>query len=210
MDCSADRRIGGWLDRRAILALVLVSACPSIRLCAQDTLPVGYGTLRRDDITVRFATGQVEIQVLPLDEGVIRLLAPDTYRSLSQLLDSRRAELDSAATRAGVRHPTLVMVTFFGIIPQARFVPEDVEIMSRGRLFRPAAIVALSPGWASLQLAARQQAVAIYLFEEGISFRESLTVSYQGQQNGAWSRSVSVLERERARVMARARARQNP
>lgn len=222
MDCSQRRRIDGQTDRRTngrprgrwhslAAAVVFLSVGPSVRpSVAQDTLPVGYGTLRRDDITVRFATGQVEIQVLPLDEQVIRLLAPDTYRSLSQLLDSRRAELDSAAARAGLRTPPLVMVTFFGVIPQARFAPEDLEITSRGRLFRPAAIVPLSPAWASLQLAARQQAVAIYLFEEGISFRESLTVSYQGQQNGAWSRSVSVLERERARVMARARAQPNP
>jgi hypothetical protein len=177
---------------------------------AQDTLPIGLGTLRRDDITMRFATGQVEVQVLPLAEEVIRLLAPDTYRSLSGLLQSRRAELDTAAARAGLRDPTLVLVTFFGVLPQARFAPDDLEITSRGRLFRPAAIVPLSPTWSSLQLEARQQAVAIYLFEEGISLREALTVSYQGLANDSWSRAVSTLERERARVMARARAQWSP
>lgn len=203
MDFWAVRRSGG--KAVGVLA-VLLTVCPPDRLTAQDTLPIGFGTLRRDDITVRFATGQLEIQVLPLAEDVIRLLAPDTYRSLSGLLQSRHAELDTAATRAGLRGATLVMVTFFGVIPQARFVPEDLDITSRGRLYRPAAIVPLSPTWSTLQLEVRQQVVAIYLFEEGISFRERLTVSYQGMSNDSWSRSVSALERERARVMARARA----
>lgn len=173
---------------------------------AQDSLPPGYGTLRRDEITVRFATGEVELQVLPLDEQVIRLLAPDTYQSLTQLIQAQRAAIDSAARRAGLDRPTLVMVTFLGLVPQARFTPEDLEIQSRGRLFRPVATVPLSPSWGAHQLEARQQAVGIYLFEEGISFREGLTVSYQGRANDAWSRSVRVLERERARAAARAQA----
>lgn len=200
----------GWPGQSAILVLALLSAHPPIRLSAQDTVPVGYGTLRRDDITVRFATGQVEIQVLPLDEDVIRLLSPDTYRTLHGLRLSRRAEVDTAAARAGLRNRALVLVTFFGVLPQARFAPEDLSITSQGRLFRPAAIVPLSPAWSTLQLEARQQAAAIYLFENGISFRETLTVSYQGLNNDSWSRSVRALERERARVIARARAQRNP
>lgn len=190
--------------------LLLLYIHPPIRLSAQDTLPIGFGTLHRDDITVRFATGDVELQVLPLDEQVIRLLAPDTYRSLAGLLQSRRAELDSAAARAGVRTPALVMVTFFGVVPQARFSPEELDITSRGRLFRPAAIVPLSPAWSALQLGARQQAVAIYLFDEDIVFREPLTVRYQGVNNDAWARSISALERERARVLGRARSQRSP
>ncbi len=179
-----------------VLALLLLCGGPaaSVRLAAQDTVPAGFGTLKRDDIVVRFATEQLEIQVLPLDEQVIRLLAPDTYRSLTQLLRT-----------TAVPNPTLVMVTFFGITPQARFSPEDVNITSRGRLFRPVGIVPLSPQWSSYQLEAHEQAVAIYLFEEGISFREGLTVTYQGLSNDSWTAALPVLDRERARVRARAR-----
>jgi hypothetical protein len=197
--------------KREALLVLLTGVLAAGSSGAQDTLPVGFGTLRRDEITVRFATGAIEVQVLPLGEDVIRLLAPDTYRSLTGLLASRRSELDAAATRAGLASSSspLVMVTFFALVPQSRFSPEDLEITSRGRLFRPAAIVPLSPAWSMLQLDARQQAAAIYLFEEGISFREALTVSYQGLNNDSWSRSVSVLERERARVLARAQAQQS-
>ena len=99
---------------------------------AQDTVPPGYGTLKRDDIVVRFATGTVEIQCLPLDEQVIRLLATDTYQSLTQLIKARTDDVAAAADRAGVDHPTLVLVTFYGLVPQARFNPEDLNISSRG------------------------------------------------------------------------------
>jgi len=179
-------------------------------LAAQDTVPPGYGSLRRDDIVARFNTGAVEIQVLPLDEQVIRLLAPDTYRSLKQLVQSKSVEIDDAAQRGGTENPTLVMVTFLGVVPQARFNPEDLNITSRGRLFRPVGIVPLSPTWSSYQLDARQQAVAIYLFEPGISLREELTVSYQGLSSAAWVRSVRLLDQERARVKARAQSQERP
>src|SRR5882762_10412480 len=159
-------------------------------LATQDTVPPGYGTLKRDDIVVRFTTGTVEIQFLPLDEQVI----------------SRQDDITAAATRAGMDQPTLVLVTFYGLVPQARFNPEDLNISSRGRLFRPVGIVPLSPTWGSYQLEARQQAVAIYLFEGGISFRETLAVSYQGLTNGAWDRALRLLDQERSRVRARAQA----
>lgn len=180
-----------------ILALLL-------SLAIQDTVPAGYGTLRRDDITIRFASPSLEIQVLPLDEQVTRLLAPDTYRSLTQLVRSRATDLADAATRGGTPNPTLVMVTFLGVVPQARFQPEELTITSRGRLFRPVGIVPISPSWSSFQLDARQQAAAIYLFEPGISVREELTVSYEGASSDAWTRSLRLLDQERARVKARA------
>ena len=182
-----------------ILALLL-----GLALMPQDTIPVGYGTLRRDDIVMRFSTGSVEIQVLPLDEQVIRLLAPDTYRSLVQLIQSRRLDISDAAQRGGTETPTLVMVTFLGVVSQARFNPEDLNITSRGRLFRPVGIVPLSPTWSSYQLEARQQAVGIYLFEPGISVREDMLVTYGGLASISWVRSLRLLDQERARVKARA------
>jgi len=141
---------------------------------------------------------------------VIRLLAPDTYRSLEQLLKSKQRDIRDAAQRAGLERPTLVMVTFFGLLPQARFSPEDMNLASRGRLFRPVGIVPLSPQWSSYQLEAHQQAIAIYLFEEGISFREGLTVSYQGLSNDSWTSALPTLDRERARVIARASLQPKP
>jgi hypothetical protein len=189
-----------WTAVAAVLA-VGPSARPAV---GQDTIPPGYGTLRRDDIVVRFATGTVEIQLLPLDEQVIRLLATDTYLSLTQLIRTRQDDILAAADRSGTDDLTLVMVTFFGLVPEARFNPDDLTITSRSRLFRPIGIVPLSPTWGSYQLQARQQAAAIYLYEPGISFRETLSVSYQGMASEAWTRALRLLDQERTRVRARA------
>lgn len=189
----------------------LLSCSPPARLVAQaatpnDTVPAGFGSLHRDDIALRFATDQLQLQVLPLDERVIRLLATDTYRSLEQLLESRRTEITDASRRVGLTNPTLVMVTFYGQASEARFSPEDVQLQSRGRLFRPVAFVPLSPTWNTLQLDQRQQAVAIYLYDEGISWLEDLGVSYQNGPTASWSHALQVLEQERARVRARAQS----
>lgn len=188
------------------VAAALLTGYPADRLTAQDTVPPGYGTLRRDEIVVRFATGNLEIQVLPLDEDVIRLLTPDTYRSLHHLLQSRSAEIAATAARAAVERPTLALVTFHGLVQGARIDPEELTVTSRGRLFRPIGIVPLSPAWSSYQVDARQQALAIYLFDRGIGFRESVTIGYQGIANDSWTRALRALERERARVTARAQA----
>lgn len=179
---------------------------PAQQARAQDTLPVGFGSLKRDNVVISFSTGQLQIQILPLDESVTRLLAPDTYTSLTDLIRQRQADIDDQAQRAGVRDPTLVMVTFFGMVSQARFVPEDINLTSRGRLFRPVGIVPLSPQWGGQQLDARQQATAIYLFESGIAWGESLTASYEGMNNDSWSKTIQSLNTERMRVRSRASA----
>jgi hypothetical protein len=70
--------------------------------------------------------------------------------------------------------------------------------------------VPLSPTWSSFQLDARQQAAAIYLFEPGVSVREALTVTYEGLSSDAWTRSIRLLDQERARVRARAQLEAKP
>lgn len=209
----------GRLAMAMTLGMGAVASCgPATRLDAQgaplpssqDTVPAGYGSLRRDDVMLRFATDQLQLQILPLDERVIRLLAPDTYRSLEQLIASRQADITAAAQRAGLTNPTLVLVTFYGQAPGARFTPEDVQIQSHGRLYRPQGIVPLSPTWNALQLEQRQQAVAIYLYDEGISWYDELSASYQGSTAGSWSHSIRVLQQERARVRARAQTQPPP
>ncbi len=202
--------------RTSLLACAVLLACsPPGRAGAQatptsasrDTVPAGFGSLRRDDIVLRFATDQLQLQILPLDERVIRLLAPDTYQSLEQLLQSRQADIAAAARRAGLTNPTLVMVTFYGLAPGARFTPDEVQLQSRGRLYRPVDFVPLSSTWNTLQLDQRQQAVAIYLYDDAVSWLEDLSASYQSSPAGSWSHSLQVLDQERARVLARAQTR---
>src|SRR2546421_8776241 len=93
------RLLEGW---KGGMILLVLSNMPTFQpaLTAQDTIAPGYGSLRRDDIVASCSTGTVAIQVLPLDEQVIRLLAPDTYRSLRQLVQSRADDIAEAAQLA--------------------------------------------------------------------------------------------------------------
>ena len=178
------------------------SAGPSDQ--TQALPPAGYGTLRQSDATLRIDTETHLIQIVPLDEGVIRLLANDTYASLHRLRESKAQEIAEAASRWGIREPTLFLVTFFGRQAQARFFPEILRVTSQNRLFRPVEIFPLSPLWSGQQLNQRETARAIYLYEDGIRLANEMIVSYDRFSTDAWALIVRVLDAERGAVLARA------
>jgi hypothetical protein len=193
-----------------LLALTVAVAC---RARAQDggqsrleTLPpVGYGSLTQSDLALRMQNDEIEIRFVPLDERVIRLLAKDAYRSLTGLVASRRPQIDSVARVAGTSRPGLALVTFFSLRDGARFEPQTLTIVLRSRIYRAIGIVPTTPRFNSQQLAVREQASAIYLFEEEIPVTDAFSLQYLGLTSEDWSRKQERLERERARVAARSR-----
>jgi hypothetical protein len=176
----------------------------------QSLPPAGYGTLRQEDVSLQLRAPNVQIQIVPLHEGVIRLLATDTYTSLHRLVESRRSEIDDAASRWGTREPRVFMVTFFGLEPEARFTPDELVIASQSRLFRPLAIIPLSPLWNNQQLNQRETARALYVFDDGVRLLDPFTVEYVTVRTTAWEQILRVLERERTSVLARASGERNP
>jgi hypothetical protein len=190
----------------AAMLLLTARASPAQQL-AGDTagLPTGgLGTLHQEEVAVRLAAGNVQVRVMPLDQRILRLLSPDAYQSLTQLVASRAADIHEAARQHGVRRVDLFLVTFFGMQPRAQFNPEDIALTSQNRLFRPAAIVPLSVQWSQLELNQRETASAMYLFEEGIALLEPFTVSYGDLTSNQWEQSLRSIEQEQARVFARA------
>lgn len=160
-----------------------------------------------DDIALLFSTQDVRVRVLPLDERVIRLLAPDSYESFSGLKRLKAAEVDTAARGFGITDPTLLLITFFGLKERAPFTAEELTVQSRGRFFRPFAFVPMSPRWGERQVDLRESVVAIALFEPGIAlFDDQLVVSYGNVNTSAWSTIARVLDRERSAVLSRAAA----
>jgi hypothetical protein len=195
----------------ALVLLSLAAAAPCAR--AQDTAlspqnpampPAGYGTLRQDQVAVRLRTSTFLLQVIPLDERVIRLLAPDSYAALHRAAESAASEVAQATARLGIQAPTLFLVTFFGLQDRARFVPDDVTITSRNRFFRPVAILPITPRWSEQILSQRETASAVYVYEEGIALFEPIAVSYGGATSTDWESILPTLDRERAAVLARA------
>jgi hypothetical protein len=79
-------------------------------------------------------------------------------------------------------------------------------LLIRHRVFRPLGVIPINPRFTSQQLSVREQASAIYLFEEEIPVNDSFSLSYGALVSDDWQNKQPTLDRERARVSARSRA----
>jgi hypothetical protein len=168
-------------------------------------LPPGYGSLTQNDLALRMGNEDLDIRFVPLDPKIAPLLAPDAFQSLRSLIETHRRGIDSIAARAGVSQPGIALVSFFGQRPDVRFDAQILTLFVRNRALRPLGVLPLNPRFTSQQLGVREQATAIYLFEEEIPVDDSFTLSYGALSSEDWQRKLPILDRERARVSARSR-----
>ncbi len=171
---------------------------------ARVSIPPGFGSLRQDDIAIRLEPQGLIVRAIPLDESVIRLLTPDSYRALRDLQESNRRTTEGIARRSGGGFPDLWYVSFYGREDNARFSPMDLVITSGGQDFRPIDVIPLSTGFGEQRLRQRETQSAVYVYPEGVDVDHPLTVSFQGLQSSIWEQLLQRIERERARVRARA------
>lgn len=167
-------------------------------------IPVGYGTLRQDDIAIRLELQGLIVRAIPLEENLIRLLTPDSYRALRDLQASNKQAIAVVSRRTGGRAPSLWYVSFFGVQPDVHFSPMELAITSSGRDFRALEVLPLSSGFGEQRLKQRETQSAIYLFESAIDLDQPLTVTFQNVRNEDWEQILTRVERERALVRARA------
>ncbi len=199
------------MRRSRVLALAALAACAR-GMQAQagtgggDLPPAGYGTLNQGDLNLRFAVADIEVRFLPLDERILRLLGPDAYASLHGLLQSRAAALDSIAQRSGTSTPGHALVSFFALRPDAAYDPENLGLFIRNQLYRPIGILPFTGDFNARRLDVRQSATAVYVFESPIPVYEEFEVVYGPRTSDGWRDVLPRIERERARVMARAAA----
>jgi hypothetical protein len=182
----------------------------AVGLVGDELPPTGFGTLKQDDIAISLRTESFSIGVMPLDESIIRLLAPDTYASMHRLLDSKLEEIVATGTKYGSREAVAFLVSFYGREAQARFDPEALTITGQNRLFRPVGILPISPSFGDRQLNQRETATAVFVYESGIRLADPFTVSYNGISSDQWERNLRKLERERTAVATRAAAARRP
>lgn len=171
------------------------------------TAPVGLGTLKQDDIAIVLQPQGVRVTAIPLDENVIRTLAPDSYRSLRSLLESRRQEILRRAEMHGVRDPRVWYVLFYGLAPDARFIPTDVTVSSGGRDYRPLEVVPISPAFGTQRLQPRDTQKGLLLFDEGLDVSQPVVVTMGAERNSDWDSILRKIDAERAAIRARASAR---
>lgn len=180
---------------------------------ASSTLiPPNLGTLRQDDIAITIQQTALRIAALPLDEAVIRTLAPDSYRTLHATVESKRQQILQRASVRGVRDPRVWYITFTGLVPDARFVPTDITVSAGGREFRPIDVVPLSSGFSEQRVQPRETQRGLLIFDDALDVSQPIAVTIGSDRNTDWStdRSDSILSRieaERAQIRARATAR---
>ena len=171
---------------------------------APPLIPPNFGTLKQDDIAIRLQVNQVQIRAIPLDEAVIRVLAPDSYRSLRGLRESRREAIDRLGARYLLRERNVWFVSFYGLAPDARFNPGELTVTVSGRDYRPLEVVALSSGFGEQRLNVRETQSALYLFGDGIDLSQPIVVRMQGTEDASWGAIVQRIEQERALIRGRA------
>ena len=198
----------GPLPAYAVAVSVLLSACAlppgmeGVGATATDAFetlpPPGYGTLRQDEISLSLTSGPLRILVTPLEESVTRVAAPDTYSRLSGMANAHR---NAPGLRESV---TLFLVSFFSEQPDERFVPEEVQLVSRGIRHRPSSIIAVTPSWGERRLRQRVTEMAVYAFSGNVDLESDLIVVYGLEQTAAWNVILPRIQAERERARARA------
>jgi hypothetical protein len=200
--------------RLSLAFLFIVGSLADAAAQSAAPLPVttiSYGTLNQNDLAIRMRSEDLDIRFIPLDAKVTRLLANDAFQTLRSLVEARRRSIDSVASRAGVSEPGLALVSFFGLRPDTRFDPQTLTVRLRNRALQPLGIIPINARFTSQQLDQREQASAIYLFEEDLPVDDSFTLSYGALISEDWQAKQPLIDRERARVSARARDQQrNP
>ena len=180
-----------------------------------DTLPglvpAGYGTLRQEDLSLRLRSSSLQVRATPLDESIIRLLSPDSYRAMSELKRSKQDAIAAVARRNAVRELSLWYVSFFAVERgETRFSPREFIITNVGRDFRPLDVIPLTPGFGEQRLRQNGRQDALYVFDGRLDPQQPLSVSYETARNDDWANILPQIERERALVRGRAGAGRAP
>lgn len=189
----------------AATALLLVAAGCTLAPATGDTPspngsdslpPPGYGTLRQEEISLSLRTQDLEIMVTPLSESFIRVTAPDTYERLAGISTRHRT--------AGGEDDILFLVSFFTRQSEVRFVPEEVQLLSRGLRLRPTSISPVTPTWGQRRVRQRATEMAVYAFPPAVDLEAELSLAYGLTESGDWQAVRSRVQAERARARARA------
>ena len=149
------------------------------------------------------------MQAIPLDETIIRVLSPDSYRALREQLASRKPRLDSLSRRTGQAGFSVWLVRFHGLEQgETPFSPMEFIVTSVGRDFRPIDVVPVTPGFGQQRLRQREVQTALYVFDPQVNVNQPLTVQYETSRNTEWPVILARIERERVLVRSRAGIRQ--
>ncbi len=203
-------------------ALLSLTACATVpvsqngapppAVVGQDPalVPAGFGTLRQDDIAIRLALpGGLQVRAAPLDEPFIRLLSPDSYRAMTELVNSKTLEIERLKQRVRLPSYSLWVVNFFAQEQgETRFSPMEIVIRNVGRDFRPLDVFPLTPGFGEYRLRQRDTQSALFVFDGQVDPNQPLSMVVETVESSGWEAVLQRVERERALIRSRASAQQ--
>lgn len=199
--------------RRLLAVLALCACAHSGRAHSQDVgdpmgtmPPMGLGSLTQEQISLSIANTQLTVRFEPLNERLLRLLAPDAYRALSGMIASRRAAIDSVSRFSGTTQPGLMLVTVYGNVPDVRFDPTLIGVSVNARRIDPVGIIPLDANFSRQQLARQSVGMGLFVFSEELPVYSSMGFSYGTVAADGWANKIPTFDRELARVSARARS----
>ncbi|MCO4099771.1 hypothetical protein [Gemmatimonas sp.] len=170
-------------------------------------VPAGFGTLRQDDIALKTSPANgLQVRAVPLDERIIRLLSPDSYRALRDLQASKEQQLLAVKERSRLPSYSVWYVSFFALEQgETRFSPQEFIISNTGRDFRPLDMVPLTPGFGEYRLKQREVQSALLVFDGQIDLNQPVTAQLETTTSVTdWNSVLQRIERERALVRSRA------
>jgi hypothetical protein len=203
------------------LLVLAVGACASMPMVEEGApaatvaigrdallVPVGFGTLRQDDIAIRLSLpGGLQVRAAPLDESFIRLLSPDSYRAMGELIASKAEDITRLQQRARMPSYALWVVNFFALEQgETRFSPLEVVIRNAGRDFRPLDVFPMTPGFGEYRLRQRETQSAVLAFDGLLDPNQPLSMIVETTESSGWQAVLQRVERERALVRSRASA----
>jgi len=198
---------------RLMTVLALCACAPSGQAHSQDSPdpmgtmpPMGLGSLTQEQISISIANSQLTVRFEPLNERLLRLLAPDAYRALSGMISSRRAAIDSVSRSSGATQPGLMLVTVYGNVPDVRFEATSIGVAVNARRIDPVGIIPLDANFSRQQLARQSVGMGLYVFSEELPVYSPMVFSYGSVAAEGWAQKMSTFDRELARVSARARS----
>ncbi|HEX5003821.1 MAG TPA: hypothetical protein VFV65_00790 [Gemmatimonadales bacterium] len=198
---------------RLLATLALCACAHSGRAHSQDVgdpmatmPPMGMGSLTQEQISVGVGNNQLTVRFTPLNERLLRLLAPDAYRALAGLVARRRAAIDSVSRSSGTAQPGLMLVTVYGNVPDVRFDPTLIGASVNGRRIDPVGIIPLDANFSRQQLPRQAVGMGLFVFSEELPVYSPMVFTYGVAAAEGWAGRIQTFDRELARVSARERS----
>ncbi len=196
----------------ALAAPGLAAPLSAQQAAAGDTLdpnwvPAGFGTLRQDDIAIKVSPANgLQVRAIPLDERFIRLLSPDSYRALRDLVVRNEAALRQVQERNRLPAYSVWYVSFFALEQgETRFSPQELILSNSGRDFRPLDVLPLTPGFGAFRLRQREVQSGLLVFDGQLELNQPISAMMESTTSVTdWGAVLQRVERERTLVRSRA------